>query len=135
MAPIAIVFGVLLAALGPILFFLSDPEKQSPTAFIPSAFGVLLIICGILARNEKLRMHAMHAAALVGLLGFLMPLGRVIYAATQPTFQFGLAAGGSLTMAVLSGVFLALCIKSFIDIRILRKKQAAEAQAIAPPPG
>jgi len=131
MAPIAIVFGLLLSGLGPVLFFLSDPEKQSATAFIPTGFGVVLLLCGILALNEKLRMHAMHGAALVGLLGLLMPLGRVIYAATQPNFQFGLAAGGSLTMAALCGIFLALCIKSFIDVRIARKKKEAEASQSA----
>ncbi len=126
MAPIAIVFGLLLSALGPALFFLSDPEKQSPTAFIPTGFGVLLVICGAIALNEKFRMHAMHLAALIGLLGLLMPLGRVIYAATRPDFQFGLAAGGSLTMAALCGIFLVLCIKSFIDVRMARKKKEAE---------
>jgi len=127
MAPIAIVFGFLLSALGPALYFLSDPERQSPTAFIPSAFGVVLLLCGVIALNEKLRMHAMHVAALVGLIGLLMPLGRLIYAATKPDFQFGLAAGGSLSMAVLCGIFLALCVKSFIDSRIARKKREAEA--------
>jgi hypothetical protein len=129
MAPIAIVFGVLLGALGPVLFFLSDPAKQSPTAFIPSGFGIALILCGVVALNDKFRMHAMHGAALLGLLGFAMPLGRVIYAATQANFQFGLAAGGSLAMSVLCLIFLALCVKSFVDARIARKKKEAEAPA------
>ena len=128
MAPIAIVFGLLLTVLGPVLYFLSDPEKQSPTALIPSAFGIVLVILGIVARNEKARMHAMHGAAVVGLLGFLMPLGRVIYAATQPNFQFGLAAGGSLAMAALCAIFVGLCVKSFIDVRAARKAKEAQEQ-------
>lgn len=127
MGPIAIVFGLLLAALGPALYFMSEPEKQSLTAFIPSGFGAALIVCGILASNDKLRMHVMHVAALLGLIGLIMPIGRVVYAATKPEFQFGLAAAGSLTMAALCGVFLALCIKSFIDARVARKQKEAEA--------
>jgi drug/metabolite transporter (DMT)-like permease len=130
MAPVAIAFGVLLGLLGPILFFLSDPEKQSPTAFIPSGFGIALIVLGVIARNEKIRMHAMHGAALVGLLGFVLPLGRVIYASTKPEFQFGLAAGGSIGMSVLCLIFLGLCVKSFIDARIARKQKEAQI----PPP-
>ena len=133
MAPIAIVFGVLLAALGPILFFLSDPQKQSPTAFIPSGFGIALIVCGIVALNDKFRMHAMHGAALLGLLGFVLPLGSVIYAARGDGFQFGLATGGSLVMSALCLIFLVLCVKSFINARIARKKKEAESQTAAGP--
>src|SRR6476659_4155189 len=51
MAPIAIAFGTLLVVLGGGLFGLSDPEKRSYTAFIPSGFGILLIIAGIVARD------------------------------------------------------------------------------------
>jgi hypothetical protein len=131
MAPIAITFGALLTLLGPILFFLSDPEKRSGTAFIPTGFGVALIVLGVLAWNEAYRKHAMHAAALLALLGFVMPLGRLIYAASQPEFQFGLAAGGSLLMAVLCAIFLGLCVKSFVDARAARKQR--EAESTAPP--
>src|ERR1700692_915747 len=120
MSHLAIGFGVLLGLLGPVLYELSEPP-QSLTAYIPSAFGIVLIVLGIIARNEKYRMHAMHGAALVGLLGVVMPLGRVIAVATKPDFKFGLAAGGSVAMAVVCAVFLGLCVKSFIDARKARK--------------
>ena len=129
MAPLAIGFGVLLSLLGPILYFLSEPERQSLTAFIPSGFGVALIVLGLIARNDKFRMHAMHGAALVGLLGFVLPLGRVLFAMTRENFQFGLAAGGSVAMSVICAIFLGLCVKSFIDVRRARKqKEGATAQ-------
>jgi uncharacterized membrane protein HdeD (DUF308 family) len=128
MAPLAIGFGALLTSLGPALFFLSEPERRSMTAFIPSFFGIALIVLGVIARIEKFRMHAMHAAALVGLLGFVLPLGRVIYAMTRDNFQFGLGAGGSLAMSVLCAIFLGLCVKSFIDARIARKQKEAASR-------
>ncbi|MBI3822362.1 MAG: hypothetical protein HY289_06750 [Planctomycetes bacterium] len=130
MAPIAIGFGVVLTILGPILFFLSD--TQSPTAFIPSGFGVALIVCGALALNEKFRMHAMHGAAVVGVLGVILPMGRLIYASTQDNFKFGLAAGGTVAMSLLCLSFVLMCVKSFIDVRIARKKKEAEGQSAVP---
>lgn len=131
MAPIAIIFGVLLGALGPALFFMSD--TQSPTAFIPTGFGVALLVCGIMARNEKLRMHAMHVAALLGLIGFGVPAFMVIKAlAGGATFE-PVRHGGQATMSALCLIFVGLCVKSFIDARVARKLKEAEAQPSAPP--
>ena len=127
MGPLTIGFGVALAVLGPVLYFLSDPEKQSGTAFIPSGFGLALIVLGVIALNEKFRKHAMHGAAVVGLLGIIMPLGRLIYAMTKPEFQFGLAPAGTIVMSVLCAIFLGWCVKSFIDARRARKQKEAEA--------
>lgn len=130
MAPIAMLFGVLLGVLGPSLYFLSDPEKQSLTAFIPSGFGLALIVLGVVARNDKFRMHAMHGAALVGLIGFAVPafmVGRALIsgAAFDPVRH-----GGQAVMAALCLIFLGLCVKSFIDARTARKQKEAET----PPP-
>lgn len=130
MANIAIVFGALMTALGPTLFFLSKPETQSPTAFIPSGFGVALILCGVLAWNDKFRMHAMHVAALLGLIGLAIPAFMVTRALVGGADFEPVKHGGQITMAVLSGAFLALCIKSFIDVRMARKaKEAQEPKA------
>jgi hypothetical protein len=133
MAPIAIVFGVLLGLLGPVLYFLSDPAKQSPTAFIPTGFGVVLIILGVVARNDKARMHAMHGAALVGLLGFAIPAFMVAKALIGGAEFDPVRHGGQATMAALCAVFLGLCVKSFINVRLARKKKEAEAQSNVPP--
>jgi hypothetical protein len=128
MAPIAIGFGALLTLLGPVLFFLSDPAKQSPTAFIPSGFGIGLIVCGVLARNDKFRMHAMHVAALLGLIGFAVPAVMVALSLGRGNAFEPVKHGGQSAMAILCGVFVAMCVKSFIDVRKARKaKEAAEA--------
>jgi hypothetical protein len=127
MSNLAIVFGVLLGILGGVLFGLS--ESHSPTALIPAGFGIALILCGLIAKNEKARMHAMHFAALLGLLGFGFPIWRLIKKFTvtsDPPAQFNqLADGGQIAMAALCGVFLALCVKSFIDARRARKAREA----------
>ncbi|MBV8203231.1 MAG: hypothetical protein JOZ15_21665, partial [Acidobacteria bacterium] len=69
MAYVTIGFGLALSALGIAGYVASN--GVSPTALIPLAFGLLLIVCGVLARREALLKHAMHAAAVLGLLGFL----------------------------------------------------------------
>ena len=117
---LAIFFGVLLAILGGVLFGLSDPERQRITALIPTLFGVLLIILGIVARNEKRRMHAMHGAALVALIGLVVPAFQAIRRLADGA-DFGLAINGQIIMALLCAAFLFLCVKSFIAARRARK--------------
>jgi hypothetical protein len=116
MGPIAIGFGVVLTLLG--LWGYLATDKVSITALIPSFFGLALVLLGRLASNDKLRMHVMHLAALLGLLGFGIPLFMVARGYfTNPNFAFGIAQTEQILMALLCGVFLALCVKSFIDAR------------------
>jgi hypothetical protein len=124
-APIAIVFGVLLSILGIVLFGLADPDRPRGTALIPTGFGSALIILGVVSRNEKARKHAMHGAALLALIGFLIPAYRAIRDLLGEAPVNHLAISGQLIMAVLCAVFLVLCVKSFIAAR--RARQAKEA--------
>jgi hypothetical protein len=103
------------------------------TALIPAGFGLLLIVLGLIARtgSDKTRMHSMHVAALLGLLGFALPLWRVIKAITADAAIDPLPIGGNIAMILLSGVFLVLCVRSFIDARVARKQKEAEAQGQA----
>ena len=59
----------------------------------------------------------MHAAALVGVLGFLAGAGRFLYKLFTSGDVMNTAGLSTLTMAVLCGAFVALCVKSFIDAR------------------
>ena len=124
MSNLALMFGVLLGILGGVLFGLSDP--RAVTALIPAFFGAGLIVCGLIAKNEKLRMHAMHVAALLGLVGCVFPLYRVVSHLMRGGEFRALADGGQLAMSGLSGIFLALCVKSFIDVRKARKQSEAK---------
>lgn len=124
MSPLSILFGLLLCGLGVGLYAMA--ENISPTALIPAFFGIALIGLGIAAFKEKARKHAMHAAALLGLLGTAIPAYRV-----GKTFVEGgdwtPATTGQVAMSVLCAAFLVLCVKSFIDARRRRKMQGGSA--------
>jgi hypothetical protein len=75
-------------------------------------------------------MHAMHGAALLGLIGFALPLWRVIVGLRSDTPNY-IAIGGSAAMSGLCLVFLILCIRSFIAARVARKAREAQTQAPA----
>jgi fluoride ion exporter CrcB/FEX len=118
LANITIGFGIVLIVLGVGGYFGSD--RVSPTALIPAAFGLLLLIFGALARDEKRRKMAMHIAVTVGLLGFL---GTVSGLFQLPTMLSGgaVARPGAVVsksiMAVLMAIYVGMCVKSFIDAR------------------
>jgi fluoride ion exporter CrcB/FEX len=111
-------FGIVLIVLGLGGYFGTD--RVSPTALIPAAFGLLLVIFGALARDEKRRKMAMHIAVTVGLLGFL---GTVSGLVKLPTLLSGgevarpAAVIAQSIMAVLMAIYVGMCVKSFIDAR------------------
>ena len=118
MATTTIGFGIVLILLG--LGGYLGTDMVSPTALIPSAFGLLLVIFGALARDDKRRKMAMHLAVTVGLLGFL---GTVPGLLKLPTMLSGgvvqrpAAVVAQSIMAVLMAIYVAMCVKSFIDAR------------------
>jgi uncharacterized membrane protein HdeD (DUF308 family) len=117
MAFTTIIVGLILTALGGITYLLSG----APTALIPAFFGIVLLVLGFLARAEAMRKHAMHAAAavaLIGCLGALMGLLRAPMATRSAMANFS-----QILMAVVTGVFVALCVKSFRDARRARGAQ------------
>jgi hypothetical protein len=122
-APVSIVCGVLLVVLG--LVFYAVTGLAHPTALIPVPFGLLLVLLGFVALKESLRKHAMHLAAVVGLLGFLggaiMGL-RGLPGLIAGTAERPLAVVEQLLMAVISLVLVALCVRSFVVARMRRKQ-------------
>ncbi|MFC6644071.1 CD20-like domain-containing protein [Granulicella cerasi] len=128
MAKITIVFGVLLAALGVVFFVMTGSAHK--TALIPTWFGLVLILSGVLANTEnaKQRMLWMHIAVTAGLLGFLFPGIRALIMIAKVN-KAGLVLGsGAATavqeeifMSVICLVFTAMCVRSFIQARVLRK--------------
>ena len=119
MAKWAMLFGVLLIAVGAWAF--SASEKHSPTALIPAGFGIAIAVCGLIALNPAARMHAMHAAAMLGLLGLIgsavMLIRKMLAIMHGTPDEHPLATYSQAAMAVLCLVFLYLCIRSFIHAR------------------
>ena len=117
MANTTIGIAAALIVIGVVGYVATD--RQSATALIPAFLGLLLLAFGWLARTAAYRKHAMHAVAVFALLGLAGTIGgliRLIGGVTTPA-----AISQGLT-AILTGVLLVLCVRSFIDARRQRAK-------------
>jgi hypothetical protein len=130
---VSIVVGLLLIAVGvwgywggalglwePLGF--TPPDNLSGTALIPAYLGAGLVALGLLAFKEKLLKHAMHAAAMIGLIGLLAAGSRLILKGRIE----GVGGASLTTTTLLSAVFVALCVNSFIQARRRRRARAGE---------
>ena len=131
-------FGVVLTALGLVAYFNPEslgtgkdgepPKPRQGSALSPAGVGGVLIVAGLVAMAAPAaRKHAMHLAAVVGLLGTVGGLVPVIlrnFAFEEVAVKVGLG------MAVLSAIFLALCVNSFVRARrarLVRERSANSA--------
>lgn len=131
MAAPTLITAVLLIAIGTLSYVNGTPSPDtgtvSKTALIPAGVGGILGVLGLLALlGPGARKHAMHLAAMVGLLGAVggfMPLFRQFSktGAIDPTKP---AAVSGLLMVLICVAFVGLCVKSFIDARRARAAAA-----------
>lgn len=129
MAFVTIFFGIDLIFLGIVgAFMASSHGTYSHTALIPSAWGVVLVVLGLLALVERWKKHAMHAAAMLGLIGMIAPAVMATKTLLAGNPKGTQAPYFQIAMAVFCAMFLAVCIKSFITARKARK--AAEAAGV-----
>ncbi|MDB5308768.1 MAG: hypothetical protein JWO38_2970 [Gemmataceae bacterium] len=134
MAVPTLITAILLIVVGVVGYAGQDPNpetgKVSITALIPAFLGGVLAVCGLLAFNEKVRKHAMHFAAVLGLIGVVggfMPLqGQLKKTGTIDPLKPS-AVSGEL-MILICAVFVGLCVNSFIQARKARK---AAGQSVA----
>ncbi len=123
MPRLSLLFGSILVAMGVGAFVATGGIHH--TALIPAAFGAVLLLCGVVGISApNLRMHVMHVAALAGLLGSAGGLGMSLpklSAVLAGTAARPIAVWLQLAMGIVSLVFLALCVKSFIAARRARK--------------
>ncbi|MBM3857083.1 MAG: hypothetical protein FJ390_03875 [Verrucomicrobia bacterium] len=122
MSTLSIIFGLLLNLVGLVGFF--ETGATHYTALIPCAFGLLLMLCGFIAKKESLRPHAMHVAVLVALIGFLgtvSALGKIplLFSATADPKAAAIIAKSAT--ALLCALFFVLCVRSFVKARLLKK--------------
>jgi len=109
--------GLLLVALGIVGYILSDAEHPV-TALIPAGWGILLAICGAIGMAAPAaRKHAMHAVAVLALLGLLLAGGRLIMVLSDDKPDSPLGVTSLALMAAINAVVLVLCVKSFIAAR------------------
>jgi uncharacterized membrane protein len=122
MSRATVVYGLALAGLGIGGYVLTD--AKSVTSLIPTFFGLPLVILGLVAQRPAARKHAMHFAAVLALLGLFGAAGGLV---SLPTLLLGgeverpAAVISRSVMALLSIVFLVLCIRSFVAARKARE--------------
>jgi hypothetical protein len=131
---ITIGFGIalILVSTAAVLTDAFRGTNLSATAAIPAAIGLTLAILGYVAvKNEKARMHVMHAAVIVSLVGFLTAAVRLGMTLPKAIADGAIANPVALTAVILLGLIcaahVALSVKSFIDARRSRQQAAASA--------
>ena len=121
---LSILVGSLLTVLGIVLYF--STGKASVTALIPSFLGIPILVCGVLAKDEKKRKTVAHIALTLALLGALAGFGRGLPKlfggdATLPKLFGGdataVAIWGMLVMSGICTLYVIACIRSFIAAR------------------
>lgn len=132
MPTLSVMFGIVLTALGLVAYFNPAPlgvgkdgqpaAPGHPSGLSPVGVGGILIVAGVVSMAKPgARKHAMHAAAAISLLGTLGGLVPVIlrkFAFEEVAVKVGLG------MSVLSAIFLAMCVNSFIQARKARNAAA-----------
>ncbi|MEE3242562.1 MAG: hypothetical protein VX188_01965 [Candidatus Thermoplasmatota archaeon] len=114
---VAMFEGLFLILIG-LIFYLFPEDKQSATALIPSFIGLGLLMPGFLAyTNENMKMHAMHVAILVSLIG---TLGGAMGLPDLIAGNFDRATIARLILLIICGEYMFLSIMSFRQARIKR---------------
>jgi hypothetical protein len=97
------------------------PEKVSMTTLIPAGIGAGLLACvAAVIYLPNARKHIMHVAAMVGLLGFIGGFVPIFRSKTGFNLE-SIAIKSGLMMSLICVIFVALCVKSFIDARKARQ--------------
>ncbi len=127
MRALTLTIGGVLTATGVVAYVMT--QAASWTALIPAFAGVLLLVLGFVAGKPSARMHALHGALVVALLG--------IFGSAMNAFRIGEVFAGtaerpaaivtSAIMFVALLVLLAAGIRSFVVVRMERAKAKAGA--------
>jgi len=117
MPSVSITCGIVLILIGVLGYVYGlMTGHASITAFIPAIVGILLAILGFAARSKvNLRKHLMHAAVLIGLVGFLLPAVRLLSKLSELTFSASVLS--QVLMALVCLLFVVLAVRSFIEAR------------------
>jgi hypothetical protein len=130
MPKLSIVLGLVLVALGAVVYLTAEADDRSVTALIPAFFGAPIVLLGLLAQAKPgARKHSMHAVALVALLGLIgagmqgVPkLGALL--TDRESLERPMATLTQNLMALICLVLLVACVRAFVLAR--KAKSAAE---------
>jgi hypothetical protein len=115
---VLMVYASALILLGVIGFLATG--MVSFTALIPAYFGFILLLIALLAKNPGRKHLYMHVAVALGFLGFLggvMGVKGFLTLIGGGEVERPAAVISQTIMAVLSLVFVIMCVKSFMDAR------------------
>lgn len=91
-------------------------SAASITALIPAIFGVILMALGYVANSsERLRKHIMHAAVIIGLLGFIAALAGLFRKGVPESIGAGTMS--QIAMGLICLIFVVLAVRSFVAAR------------------
>jgi len=113
---ISILTGLVLIVLGVGFFVATGMDSKKWTSLIPALFfGLPILLCGLLAREERRRMMVAHIAVLFAVLGVIGGLGMGI----PKLVKGGLSPAPveQLIMATICLVYVVACVRSFIAAR------------------
>ena len=118
-----VALGVALIIVGLGGYFLTG--AVSLTALIPAAFGLVIALAGLIARDERKRKHAIHAAVVVTLLGRLGSIRGLLQIGDlfDGTAARPAAIVSQTIMAVLTLVYIVMAVRSFARARKLRSER------------
>jgi hypothetical protein len=122
---LTIVYAVLLILLGVIGYFASG--AVSVTALIPAFFGIVILTLGILASKRIGKKHAMHAAAVLSLIGFVATVGGSDEMVELLTGGDVARPGAVISRSLMSILSLAYFIVSVLSFVIARANRADDA--------
>jgi hypothetical protein len=122
---LSIILGAALLLLGIVGYVLTD--MVSWTALIPACFGLPIGLLGLAALEPAWRKHTMHAAAalaLLGLLGSVTGIPKVVSLLAGNDVERPGAAVSQTIMAALCLLFVAMAFRSFLAARRARNQPA-----------
>lgn len=122
MSRLSLYLGLILIASGIISYISTGME--SITALIPSLFGLVFLLLGLMGQiNETWRKHTMHVALLIALLGLGGSVQGLITLIEFITSIDRFAAVITQSIMALSCIYFILAgIRSFLQTRFGRKK-------------
>lgn len=115
MTKLSIGTGLLLIAIG--LGFYFGTGAKSVTAMIPSFFGIVILLCGLISKSPAQRKVSAHIGVAAAVLGILGGLGMAIPKIIKAGGTIATAQYAQLILGVVCLIYVFFAIQSFAAAR------------------